>query len=452
MHLVQPEVFPLKKIKLKRKKVKSVEEIDYAFLDINEDFRMVLNLVENTNKNLFITGKAGTGKSTLLKLIKEISKKEFAVIAPTGIAALNIKGQTIHSFFKFPLNLMTDQKIKKVRDTRMMDSLELLIIDEISMVRADLMDAIDRSLRLNRCIDAPFGGLQLILFGDMFQLPPVVKGRDLESFFDDTYGGPYFFNSTVFKNCKLDIIELKKIYRQADEIFINDLNRIRERRIDGQLLGRINNTLCCNVKSNDQYVILTTTNMNVNFINEYELSKIDKEEYKYEAIVKGKFGEDAFPTEYSLVLKAGAQIILIKNDPKKRWVNGTIATISYLDEDYIKVKIKNREYKVNKEKWENFEYHYDEENGKIEEKVVGTFDQFPVRLAWALTIHKSQGQTFDRAIIDLSNGAFAHGQTYVALSRCRRTEGIILTRPITPADIIVDERVYDVYSMFDLIN
>jgi len=452
MHLVQPEVFPLKKIKLKRKKVKSVEEIDYAFLDINEDFRMVLNLVENTNKNLFITGKAGTGKSTLLKLIKEISKKEFAVIAPTGIAALNIKGQTIHSFFKFPLNLMTDQKIKKVRDTRMMDSLELLIIDEISMVRADLMDAIDRSLRLNRCIDAPFGGLQLILFGDMFQLPPVVKGRDLESFFDDTYGGPYFFNSTVFKNCKLDIIELKKIYRQADEIFINDLNRIRERRIDGQLLGRINNTLCCNVKSNDQYVILTTTNMNVNFINEYELSKIDKEEYKYEAIVKGKFGEDAFPTEYSLVLKAGAQIILIKNDPKKRWVNGTIATISYLDEDYIKVKIKNREYKVNKEKWENFEYHYDEENGKIEEKVVGTFDQFPVRLAWALTIHKSQGQTFDRAIIDLSNGAFAHGQTYVALSRCRNTEGIILTRPITPADIIVDERVYDVYSMFDLIN
>ncbi len=181
--------------------------------------------------------------------------------------------------------------------------------------------------------------------------------------------------------------------------------------------------------------------MNVNFINEYELSKIDKEEYKYEAIVKGKFGEDAFPTEYTLKLKVGSQIILIKNDPKKRWINGTIATISYLDEDFIKVKIKNREYKVNKEKWENFEYQYDEENEKIEEKVVGTFNQFPVRLAWALTIHKSQGQTFDRAIIDLNNGAFAHGQTYVALSRCRNTNGIILTRPVTPADIIVDERV-----------
>jgi len=452
MNFTQTYAQPLKKIKLKRKKVKSESEIDYSALDVNDDFRMVLNLVENTNKNLFITGKAGTGKSTLLKLIKETTKKEIAVIAPTGIAALNVKGQTIHSFFKFPLNLMTNEKIKKVRDTRMMDSLELLIIDEISMVRADLMDAIDRSLRLNRRNDAPFGGVQLILFGDMFQLPPVVKGKELEQYFDENFGGPYFFNSVVFDNCKLEVIELKKVYRQLNENFVNDLNRIREKRIDEQLLYRINNTLCNNSKRDEPYVILTTTNMNANLINEYELKKIQAEEYNYLATITGKFSEDAFPTEIQLKLKIGAQVILTKNDRKRRWVNGTLAKITQLDKNTIGIRINNKEYQLEMETWDNVEYQYDPITSKIVEKVVGTFDQFPIRLAWALTIHKSQGQTFDRAIIDLSNGAFAHGQTYVALSRCRNTEGIILTRPITPADIIVDERVYDVYSMFDLIN
>lgn len=452
MERLQTKIKNKSRKKIKKKKTNTLPELDYTALDINQEFRLAIDLVQNTEKNLFITGKAGSGKSTLLKLIKESTRKNFVALAPTGLAAVNVKGQTIHSFFKFPFDLLSEEKIKRHRDSRLLKNLELLIIDEISMVRADLMDAIDKSLRLNREIDEPFGGVQIVLLGDLFQLPPVVKGKDLEMYFNNIYNGPYFFNADVFEKCALGIIELKKIYRQIDKDFISDLNRIREKRIDDALITRINDKLSNNNQLEDGFIILTTTNANASLINDYELSKLDSEEYIFTASIQGKYSEDSFPTELELRLKVGGQVILVKNDKQKRWVNGTLAKISKLGEDSIWVDINGHQYKVERESWENVEYVYDEETETIKEKVVGVFSQYPLKLAWALTIHKSQGQTFDKALIDLGNGAFTHGQTYVALSRCRQTEGIVMSRPLRISDVIVDERVYEVYSKFEMIN
>lgn len=427
-------------------------ELEFEDTEINDEFKLSIQMIEAFNRNIFITGKAGTGKSTLLRHIRDCSDKNLAVLAPTGIAALNVSGETIHRFFKFPMTVMNETRISKLRDKFLIKALELLIIDEVSMVRADIMDGIDKSLRLNREIDKPFGGVQVILFGDLCQLPPVVKGKEMEEYFDKEFGGPYFFNAKVFDKMKLDIIELKKVYRQSDQKFIEKLNRIREKRIDKNLIAELNKEFFGKPIPYNNSLMLTTTNSDANQVNDLQLERLPDPERKYEAEIVGKFPEDCYPTEYELKLKLGAQIMLVKNDPKKRWVNGSLAVITHLAQDSVFIKLDGREYEVEKVSWENIEFEYDFTTRKITEKVVGIFNQIPVKLAWAVTIHKSQGLTFENVSIDLGAGAFASGQAYVAMSRCTSAEGIVLTRPLKSSDIILDDRVYDVYSKFNLIN
>ena len=418
-------------------------------LELNDEFVGTFNLIENTNESLFITGKAGTGKSTLLKYFKENTAKNVAVLAPTGVAAVNIGGQTIHSFFKFPPRLVQKDNIRKRRKSEVIKKLDTVIIDEISMVRADLMDGIDYALRINRDeMELPFGGVQMVFFGDLFQLSPVVE-KEARDILEQLYEGPYFFNANVFNDLKLRYVELNKNYRHSDAKFINLLNKIRNDTQESEDLDLLNERVRRIIPGDlNQCVILTTTNNRANALNEERLAGLPDEGYEYEAVITKKFEESAYPTEYYLRLKEGAQVILIRNDPDKRWVNGTIAEVAALSADAIKVSINGSIHEVPKSSWEKIEYKYNRAKDKIEEKIIGTFEQYSIKLAWAITIHKSQGQTFDNIVIDLGAGAFAHGQVYVGLSRCTSLEGIILKRPVTANDIIFDERVYGFRNRF----
>jgi ATP-dependent exoDNAse (exonuclease V) alpha subunit len=422
-------------------------------VDINDDFKLALDLIDK-NHNFYITGNAGTGKSTFLKYLVENSDKNIAVLAPTGKAAINCSGQTIHSFFSFPPALLTEDKIHKHRNPGKFKALEILVIDEVSMVRADLMDAIDTSLRINRNNWAPFGGVQMILFGDLAQLPPVVKDAEMRDFFEHIYESPFFFSAMVFNQITFQILEFTKIYRQQDPEFISILNKIRVGRYDGKSLEILNKRLLkINSKRGLKDVItLTTTNNQSNLINVEKLSKLKTKEKYYEAEIMGKFPDDSLPTEQKLTLKVGAQVMMIKNDQKKRWFNGTLARIKKLHTDEIIVEINKLNYNITREAWKNIEYVFDRITGEFEEKVVGTFKQFPIRLAYAITIHKCQGMTLDKALIDLSTGAFASGQIYVALSRCKNLNGIYFRTPIKPSDIYVDHRIQNVYSVFNLLD
>lgn len=418
-------------------------------LELNDEFLGTFNLLENTNDSIFVTGKAGTGKSTLLKYFKENTAKNVVVLAPTGVAAINVGGQTIHSFLKFPPRLIQKDNIRRRRNSEIIQKLDTVIIDEVSMVRVDLMDGIDYALRINRDeMELPFGGVQMIFFGDLFQLPPVVE-KEARDILDQLYGSPYFFKAKVFNKLKLQYVELNKNYRQSDTQFIDLLNKIRNKtQVDDDL--DLLNKRVSKISTGDfnHCVILTTTNNRANAINEEKLAGLPDKEYKYQASVSGNFEESAYPTEYCLRLKKGAQIILIKNDLNKRWVNGTIAEIAALSPDTIKVSINGSIHKVPKSNWEKIEYEYNRAEEKIEEKIIGTFEQYPIKLAWAITIHKSQGQTFDNIVIDLGAGAFTHGQVYVGLSRCTSLGGIILKRPVIASDIIFDERVYEFRNRF----
>ncbi|MFA6379169.1 MAG: AAA family ATPase [Candidatus Omnitrophota bacterium] len=418
-------------------------------LELNDEFLGVFNLLQNTSGHIFITGKAGTGKTTLLKYFKKHTTKNIAVLAPTGVAAVNIGGQTIHSFFVFPPRLIQKDHIHKRRNTELIQKLDTIIIDEVSMVRADMMDGIDYALRINReKMGVPFGGVQMIFFGDLFQLSPVIE-KEARDILKQLYGSPYFFKAKVFNKLDLRYVELNKNYRQSDAQFIDLLNKIRNKTQDEDDLNLLNKRVKKVIqKDPDQYVLLTTTNSRANETNEEKLAELPTREYKYEAVITKKFEESAYPTEHCLRLKVGAQVILLKNDAGKKWVNGTIAHIVDLAEDEIKVSIKGSIYDVPRSSWEKIEYAYNEEEDKIEEKIIGTFEQYPIKLAWAITIHKSQGQTFDNVVIDLGFGAFTHGQVYVGLSRCTSLEGIVLKRPITARDIIFDERVYEFKDRF----
>jgi ATP-dependent DNA helicase PIF1 len=427
-----------------RDKKKSPIDIDLADIEINEDFKSALELIEQQNESMYVTGNAGTGKSTLLKYLTATTKKNVVVLAPTGRAAINVGGQTIHSFFRLPPKLIKVEDIRLSRKSTIYQKLDAVIIDEVSMVRADLMDGIDYSLRLNRKrFNEPFGGVQMIFFGDLFQLPPVVKGRDLDDYFNEVYGSPYFFSSKVFQDNSIKCVELRKIYRQCDVAFIRMLNSIRENRLTSDALKTLNSKVVPTLEKVDQgnYVTLTTTNQAAFEINESFLDAIKEKEYVYDANIQGKFEESDFPTEASLRLKKGARVMLLRNDSQKRWVNGTLASIADLSRDRIAIDIDGSRYEINKEIWKKIEYYYDREEGRIEERIIGSFEQYPIRLAWAITIHKSQGQTFHKVFIDLGSGAFAHGQTYVALSRCTSFEGIKLRRPVESRDIIFDPRV-----------
>jgi len=410
---------------------------------LSDEFLAAFDELEHTSKYLYITGEAGTGKTTLLKYFRQNSKKNIAVLAPTGIAAINSHGQTIHSFFKFPHKLIQKEHIHRVhRGEKLFSNLDMLIVDEASMMRADLMDGIDYALRLNKDkMNVPFGGVQVVLFGDLFQLPPIID-RELAAYYGTLYETPYFFSAHIFGQVQFELINLQTIYRQRDPVFTHLLHRIRSKSLDRSdfetLNSRVNPSLC---ESRNDYITLTPTNAAANTINEARLDQLTAEEYFYEAIIQGRFDESSYPTETELRLKVGAQILMIKNDPEKRWVNGSIGEIVKLHDHLIQVGIKDKVHDVSRSTWEKIKYKYDTKKGKIVTEVVGSFEQYPIKLAWAITIHKSQGLTFDRCMVDLGTGAFTHGQVYVALSRCRSMEGLILKRPVVHRDIIFDDRI-----------
>ena len=421
-----------------------------AHLDINDEFKSAFDLMEYTKECLFITGKAGTGKSTLLKYFKANTGKKIIVLAPTGVAAINVGGQTIHSFFRFPSKIIQKDTIRRLRDKSVVENLDMVIIDEVSMVRSDLMDGIDHALRLNRGrMKTPFGGIQMVFFGDLFQLSPVVE-NEARQLLEERYSSPYFFSANVFNDCHIKTIELSTIYRQKDTSFMGLLNRVRNKEHTEEDLDTLNKRVQKEiaVSKKDETVILTTTNSLANAINQDRLSNLPGKEITYQAKATGKFEESTYPTEACLKLKKGAQIILIKNDPDKRWVNGTLAKVVALSKDSIVVDINGSTCDVPVAKWQKIEYSYNEDEDKIEDKVVGDFAQYPIKLAWAITIHKSQGQTFDKVIIDLGHGAFTHGQLYVALSRCTCMDGIRLKRPVIHSDIIFDQRIYEFNERF----
>lgn len=423
---------------------------DLSQLDLNDEFRLVLDLVERQGQSVFITGKAGTGKSTLLHYLRGTTTKSTAVLAPTGVAALNVGGQTIHSFFHFPPTLIDPNSIRRRNNTKIYESLQMLIIDEVSMVRADVMDGIDRALRVQRNkMTAPFGGVQVVLCGDLFQLPPIVRDGEMKAFFDEQYGGPYFFFAKVFHELQPSSVELTTIYRQRDNNFIHVLNKIREHELDAELFSLLNTRVLRDEEQLDStFITLSATNEAAFRKNYSRLLQINSKTFAYPAEITGTFEPSTYPTEATLELKRGAQVMMLKNDQEKRWVNGTIGHIHSLDDKKVKVSVGGTTYTVEPETWENIQYRYNRENNQIEEEVIGSFTQYPLRLAWAITIHKSQGQTFDKVLIDLGRGAFAHGQTYVALSRCTSLEGILFNRPVTPRDILFDERVYGYTQVF----
>lgn len=409
-----------------------------------------MELLENSRNNIFISGRAGTGKSTLLRLFKETTKKQIVVLAPTGVAALNINGQTIHSFFRFPPGIIVNSALKKQRNRSIYKKLEVIVIDEISMVRADMLDNIDHFLRVNRDSPLPFGGIQMVFIGDLFQIPPVVSQAFEKQYISEKFETPYFFSSNVLKNNDIQLIyiELHEVFRQVDRTFINLLESIRMNEMDWDQLQELNARHKPEFIKEGNYITLCSRNLLANKINNEKLDEIDSGVFSYEAMIEGEFPESIFPTDPVLTLKVGAQIIFIRNDIDKKYVNGTIGKISYLDNFVIRAEIfesgETREIEVYPEIWENTRYIFDKDsNSEIRQETMGTFNQYPIKLAWAITIHKSQGKTFDNVRIDMGSGAFTHGMTYVALSRCRTLEGIVLNTPINPGDIMVDNAVVE---------
>lgn len=434
----------------------------------NANFQEALKLVQYTHQSVFLTGKAGTGKSTFLRYICQNTKKKYVVLAPTGIAAINAGGSTLHSFFKLPFYpLLPDDPNLSVKNKRIYDffkyrrdhrkvieEVELIIIDEISMVRADTIDAIDRILRVfSHNMKIPFGGKQILLVGDVYQLEPVVKNDERE-LINRYYATPYFFSAKVFNEMELVSIELQKVYRQTDPIFINLLDHIRNNRINNGDLQLLNERYNAPIEESEQdmYITLASRKDTVDNINEKKLQELVGENMIFEGEINGDFPDANLPTPMELMLKVGAQIIFVKNDMERRWVNGTIGIVEGYDKEenilYV-ITDDGKHYDVRQEMWRNIRYTYDEKEKVIKEEELGNYLQFPLKLAWAITIHKSQGLTFPRVIIDLTGGAFAAGQTYVALSRCTSLDGISLNRTISQSDIFVRPEIVDFAKRFN---
>lgn len=418
-------------------------QIEINNIELSEEQQKIFNIIENQNNNIFVTGKAGTGKSSLLQYFKYKSKKRLVVVAPTGVAALNVGGQTIHSLFGIPPKFISKDELNQIRvypkTAFLLRNIDTVVIDEISMVRADLMDAIDCVLKKARNNDQPFGGVQIVMFGDLYQLPPVVSDAELWKYFSHNHGGCYFFNAHVWTRLP-DIYELTNIFRQKDDNFKNILNEIRHGSISNELLSELNKRVNYEIP-NEGVITLATNNNSVNKTNSSHLSQLPGKIFSYRAIIEGAIDKAVFPTEEILQFKKGAQVMFLKNDKNKRWVNGTIGFIDSLSENEIRVNVDGIIYPVVKETWNKIRYYYNQSERKIEEEVVSSFTQYPLRLAWAITIHKSQGQTFGSVVVDMGEGAFTHGQTYVAISRCTTLEGLYLKRDIFKEDIIVDSDV-----------
>lgn len=410
-------------------------------------------LTEEQEGNLFVTGRAGTGKSTLLRALQSTIGAEMVIVAPTGLAAVNVGGQTIHSFFGLPPRLLRSDDIRRSRNGQVMRKLSFLVIDEVSMVRSDLMWAIDQSLRINRGRPRePFGGVRLVLFGDLHQLPPVVQEAEVAAHLEQEFGGPFFFSVPALgEGAGTARLELTHVFRQSDETLISVLNRIRDGEVDEDDLAELNARVAPirTLGEGEKFVILTPTNAAAHRINAAYLDALPTRAHTYEAGITGDFTTAAHPTDSALTLKPGAKVILLRNDPERRWVNGTIARISRLEEKRVMIEVAGREHELEPVSWEQRRYAYDKDQEKIVGTVAGTFKQYPVRLAWALTIHKAQGLTLDNVYIDLGRGTFAHGQAYVALSRCRSLEGLALARPLTPRDILFDRSALGYRDRFD---
>jgi len=417
-------------------------------LVFDEIAQKALEIMRWKEKNLFLTGKAGTGKSTLLKYFLEDSDKTLAVLAPTGVAALNINGTTIHSFFKFPISInekKAAQMWKRNRDNETYTKLETIIIDEISMVRADLFDMINRFLQEARENIYPFGGVQMILIWDLYQLPPVVMTKE-KQLFKEVYNSPYFFDSHISHTGHFDLefIELEKIYRQSDNKFISILNAIRNKTLDDENLDILNKNVKKNIKPQAGIINITSRNITADETNIKHLNELDWAPMTCIANINWEISKNAFPTEELLVLKEGAQVMFVANDSLGRRVNGTLGIIKEMNDEFITVQIFDwEEVEVTPHTWKVIDYEYNKDNKSLDSFMVGSFTQIPLKLAWAITIHKSQGKTFDKVVIDLAGWLFAPGQAYVALSRCSDLKWITLTAPLRKEHIILDKNIVD---------
>ena len=423
---------------------KNESEENSRTIDVIEEYKLVKQIIEDGYKLIFVTGGAGTGKSTFVEWLYEEFNGEIVLSAPTGIAAVNISGRTLHSLCKFPPAWIVNDDIKKDGKS-VLTRAKILVIDEISMVNANLLDNVDNYLRLNRKNNEPFGGLTLILVGDLFQLPPIVT-KETKKLFDIYYDSAKFFAAGVLEEISPIVVELDKVFRQTDQVFIDLLNKIREGASIKQTLEVINNN--CLIISSPPVgsVALAPRNVDVEQINSQALNSLEGESIDFNGVISGSFKENSLPAPLHLSLKVGAQVVLLNNT--KEWINGSVGIVRKIYENKIDVALvhSGKVVEVVKHTWKQFDYQFDEEKGRIERTEVGSYEQIPVLLSWAMTIHKSQGMTLDRVHLHLGAGAFEYGQTYVAISRCRSFEGLSLSRPIEIGDIKVDPETQEFYS------
>ncbi|MGQ4809114.1 ATP-dependent RecD-like DNA helicase [Candidatus Entotheonellaceae bacterium PAL068K] len=422
---------------------------DKPTIELTPEAHTALQLFEETKQHVFLTGRAGTGKSTLLQHFRSTTRKRIVVLAPTGVAAVNVQGQTIHSFFGFGPGVTPEKAGRRATGKRQLyRKLQAIVIDEISMVRADLLDCIDAFLRLNGPRRSePFGGVQLLCIGDLYQLPPVVRPEE-ETLFSSHYTSPYFFDARVFRQTPCEVVQLTKVYRQADAAFVTLLDAVRTGSLDRRQLAALNTRYCPDLSGldRDTDVALVSTNAMAERINAHHLARLLQKPYTFTGRIDGTFHQSQLPTDATLTLKVGARIMMLNNEPGGKWVNGTLGQVAKIDADdesvAVHVRLENgHDDKILQYTWEAIRFGFNDRTQRIESEVVGSFTQYPLRLAWATTIHKAQGKTFDRVVIDLGRGAFAPGQVYVALSRCRTMQGLVLRQPLQLEHVWIDPRV-----------